>query len=94
MLYDTIVAFDHFFNVCKIITYVRVPQDGSSLEKAYKLASSTIERVIAILSDEHIPIPEQLPIMRGQPSTSNFGQQGYHTLGTATGSVAIHLLGC
>ena len=77
MLYDTIVAFDHFFNVCKIITYVRVPQDGSSLQKAYQQASQKVEEVIQTLLDEHIPLPEQGPIAKDQPSTSNIGQQGY-----------------
>lgn len=79
MLYDTIVAFDHFFNVCKIITYVRVPESTSSeaVKKAYDVAAATIERNIAILSDEHIPIPDQQPIIPNQPSKSNIGQQGY-----------------
>ena len=77
MLFDTIVAFDHFFNVCKIITYVRVPQDNSSLGKAYRQASQRIEEVIQTLMDEHIPLPEQGPIAKDQPSKSNIGQQGY-----------------
>lgn len=77
MLYDTIVAFDHFFNVCKVITYVRVPENGSDLQKAYQQASQKIEQVTRILLDEHVPIPEQLPIVKDQPSKSNVGQQGY-----------------
>ncbi|KAK5944009.1 anthranilate synthase component 1 [Knufia obscura] len=77
MLYDTIVAFDHFFNVCKIITYVRVPQDGSSLQQAYQQASRKIEEVVQILLDEHVPLPAQEPIAKDQPSKSNVGQQGY-----------------
>lgn len=79
MLYDTIVAFDHFFNVCKIITYVRVPQDLSQLEAEYKKATETIERTVQILLDEHIPIPEQVAIVKDQPSKSNIGQQGYES---------------
>lgn len=77
MLYDTIVAFDHFFNVCKIITYVRVPDNTASLQKSYQAACQTIESVIQILLDEHIPIPEQGPIVKDQPSKSNIGQSGY-----------------
>ncbi|KAK5073109.1 anthranilate synthase component 1 [Lithohypha guttulata] len=77
MLYDMIVAFDHFFNVCKIITYVRVPQDNSSLQSAYQKASQKIEHVIQTLLDDHIPIPEQGPIAKDQPSKSNIGQHGY-----------------
>lgn len=77
MLYDTIVAFDHFFNVCKVITYVRVPEDESELAKAYQHASQKIEEVTQILVDEHVPLPEQPPIIQDQASKSNVGQQGY-----------------
>lgn len=79
MLYDTIVAFDHFFNVCKVITYVRVPDDLSQLENAYRQASEKLESVTHTLLDEHVPLPEQPPIVKDQPSKSNVGQQGYET---------------
>jgi anthranilate synthase component I len=80
MLYDTIVAFDHFFNVCKVISYVSVPESGSAsdLEAAYTKASETIAQMITTLQREHIPIPEQLPIQPGGKATSNIGQKGYH----------------
>jgi anthranilate synthase component I len=79
MLYDTIVAFDHFFNVCKIITYLRVPTSGSAadLSSAYLKAASTISRAISTLQEEHIPLPYQPPIALNQPSKSNIGQTGY-----------------
>lgn len=77
MLYDTIVAFDHFFNVCKIITYVKVPEDVSQLFTAYQEATQTIERTVKTLLSEQIPIPEQGPIVQEQPSKSNIGQSGY-----------------
>jgi anthranilate synthase component I len=79
MLYDTIVAFDHFFNVCKVITYVRVPESGSEeeLKTAYTEASAILDRTIATLQDEHIPIPVQRSIQTGNKATSNIGQTGY-----------------
>lgn len=79
MLYDTIVAFDHFHAVCQIITYVRVPSSGysSELKAAYTKATSTIERVIKTLSSEHIPLPYQPPIAQNQAGKSNIGQTGY-----------------
>ncbi|RVX75699.1 hypothetical protein B0A52_00055 [Exophiala mesophila] len=79
MLYDTIVAFDHFFNVCKVITYVRVPtvDTPAALSDAYAEASNTIRRTLAVLQEEHIPLPYQPPIVQGQPSKSNFGKVGY-----------------
>jgi anthranilate synthase component I len=79
MLFDTIIAFDHFFNVCKIITYLKVPGEAtsSSLGAAYQAASASIERVIATLSSPQTPLPHQSPIKKNQPSTSNIGQSGY-----------------
>ena len=80
MLFDTIVAFDHFFNVCKIITYVKVPEDSSeaALERAYTTAKDTIERMVDILMEEHIPLPKQESITLSKPGKSNIGQDGYH----------------
>jgi anthranilate synthase component I len=80
MLYDTIVAFDHFFNVCKIITYLRVPSSSTSpgsLAEAYSKAVSTIEKTISTLQSSHTPLPYQPPIALNQPSKSNIGQTGY-----------------
>jgi anthranilate synthase component I len=80
MLYDTIVAFDHFFNVCKIITYLRVPSSSSgpgTLAEAYSRAVSTIQKTISTLLSEDTPLPYQPPIALDQPSTSNIGQTGY-----------------
>lgn len=79
MLYDTIVAFDHFFNVCKVITYLRVPETDSvsDLAAAYKRACDTLQKAIATLQAEHIPLPHQPPIVPNQPSKSNIGKEGY-----------------
>jgi anthranilate synthase component 1 len=80
MLYDTIVAFDHFFNVCKIITYLRVPPLSAgpgSLAEAYSKAVSTIQKTIATLQSSHTALPHQPPIALNQPSKSNIGQSGY-----------------
>jgi anthranilate synthase component I len=79
MLFDTMIAFDHFFNVCQIITYLRVPDDEKpfSLEEAYQAASTCIQKVIAIVSSPHTPLPDQRPIRRNQSSKSNIGQSGY-----------------
>lgn len=77
MLFDTIVAFDHFFNVCKVITYLRVPPPSADLRDAYAKAASTISRVISTLLEEPIPFPHQPPIKQGQSSKSNIGKDGY-----------------
>ena len=79
MLFDTIIAFDHFFNVCKVITYLRVPDTITSeaLSEAYHVASEAIRKAIATISNPHTPLPHQPPINQNQPSTSNIGQTGY-----------------
>ncbi|KAK5230685.1 anthranilate synthase component 1 [Exophiala xenobiotica] len=79
MLYDTIVAFDHFFNVCKVITYLRVPTSASEadLEVAYEKACEILQKTVSKLQSEHIPLPHQPPIAENQPSKSNFGKAGY-----------------
>ncbi|RDW82108.1 hypothetical protein BP6252_03220 [Coleophoma cylindrospora] len=77
MLFDTIVAFDRFYGVIKIITYLRVPQDLAELPRAYEVAQQTISEVVDVLMSPETPLPEQAPIKLDQPYTSNVGQEGY-----------------
>lgn len=79
MLYDTVVAFDHFFQVVKVITYVKVPDNMDDLEAAYNEAKATLHRYVSILKDKDIPLPEQEPIKQGQEYKSNIGQDGYES---------------
>lgn len=79
MVFDTIIAFDHFFNVCKIITYLRVPEENtsSSLSAAYQTAAESIQKMVMAISSPHTPLPHQPSIRQNQSSTSNIGQEGY-----------------
>ncbi|KAL6710704.1 anthranilate synthase component 1 [Coniothyrium glycines] len=77
MLFDTLVALDHFAQVVKVITYVKVPESLDDLEKAYEDAKDILGRYVAILKDKHIPLPVQRPIKLGHQYTSNIGQDGY-----------------
>ena len=80
MLFDTIIAFDHFFQVVKIITYIQVPPhstDPASIPSAYDHAYQTINDTIAILQSPDIPLPPQPPIIPDQDAKSNIGQRGY-----------------
>ncbi|KNG50241.1 anthranilate synthase component i [Stemphylium lycopersici] len=77
MLFDTLVALDHFAQVVKVITYVKVPDSLDNLEQAYEEAKNTLKRYVTILKDENIPLPEQGPIQLGNQYTSNIGQEGY-----------------
>jgi anthranilate synthase component 1 len=76
-LFDTIIAFDHFFQVAKVITYLETPGDEKQLEAAYQKAQRFIQKTINALLDPHVPLPSQPPIKRGQEYTSNIGQAGY-----------------
>ena len=80
MLFDTIIAFDHFFQVVKIITYIQVPPqstDPASIPSAYEHAYQTINDTIAILQSPDLPLPPQPPITPNQDAKSNIGQRGY-----------------
>lgn len=78
MLFDTVVALDHFAQVVKVITYVKVPDNLDDLEKAYGEAKETLRKYTTLLKKrDRIPEPEQQPIQQGQEYKSNIGQEGY-----------------
>jgi anthranilate synthase component 1 len=77
MLYDTVVAFDHFFQIIKVISYLHVPKDISELPAIYKSTCDSIESTISRLLSPAIPLPPQPPIIADQQYTSNIGQSGY-----------------
>ncbi|KAF2263219.1 anthranilate synthase-like protein component I [Lojkania enalia] len=77
MLFDTVVAFDHFFQVVKVITYIRVPESLEDLDNTYEEAKATLRRYISILKEKDIPMPEQGLIKTGQEYKSNIGKEGY-----------------
>ncbi|PNY20467.1 Anthranilate synthase component 1, partial [Tolypocladium capitatum] len=79
MLFDTVVAFDRFFGVVKVISYVAVPEDASSrsLEDEYEKARATINDLVDVLNSPEIELPTQGPIVLGQEAKSNIGREGY-----------------
>ncbi|KAI9822797.1 MAG: hypothetical protein M1832_003030 [Thelocarpon impressellum] len=79
MLFDTIVAFDHFFQVIKVITYLRVPAKSDDLREPYERGRREIEDMVKILMSPDIPLPHQPPIERNQEYTSNIGRSGYES---------------
>lgn len=76
MLFDTIVAVDHFFQTVQLITFLRVPED-CNLERAYEEGSNVLREIASTLSSENTPLPPQGPIIPGQKAVSNIGQEGY-----------------
>ncbi|KAI1179753.1 anthranilate synthase component 1 [Nemania sp. FL0916] len=77
MLFDTIVAFDSFYGVVKVITYLHIPDDLATLPDEYAKATAVIRELVDVLTAPEIPLPEQIPIKLGQEYTSNIGQAGY-----------------
>ncbi|MCJ1407956.1 hypothetical protein MMC19_002027 [Ptychographa xylographoides] len=79
MLFDTIVAFDHFYQLIKVITYLHVPSstDPFALSAAYDSACDILSATVSILLSPDIPLPHQPPIITNQEYTSNIGQSGY-----------------
>ena len=83
MLFDTIVAFDRFYDVIKVITYVQVPGQLSGISTAYSKAETIINEVIEVLLAPDTPTPVQPPIVPDHEYTSNIGQSGYEQHVTA-----------
>lgn len=77
LLFDTIVAFDRFFGIIKVVSYVHAPEDLSELEGVYDKARQTINELVDVLNAPEIPLPEQGPITLGHEYKSNIGQEGY-----------------
>jgi anthranilate synthase component I len=80
MLFDTVVAVDHFFQKVIVITYLHVPPADApkgALEKAYEGCRKTISDYLRILKQPDLPLPPQGPIKLEQEYTSNIGRPGY-----------------
>jgi anthranilate synthase component 1 len=77
MLFETIVGFDHFFQVVKVVTYLTVPETLEDLPAAYEKGRTVIQGIISVLSSPDIPLPPQPPIAQNQEYTSNIGRAGY-----------------
>lgn len=79
MFFDTLIAFDRFYGVCKVITYFKVPASRSpeALEAEYQNCRKTISSLVDILTSPETPLPPQEPIKLDQEYTSNIGRSGY-----------------
>ncbi|OAA67185.1 gmp synthase [Niveomyces insectorum RCEF 264] len=84
--YDTIVAFDRFFGIIKVITYLHVDAaatadghyDAEAVAAEYRRATGVISTLIDVLNAPLTPLPPQPPVTSlGAAYTSNIGQDGY-----------------
>ena len=93
MLFDTIVAFDHFYQVIKVISYLHVPSTSPEtpsnspskapspdLASAYARTANNIHALITTLFSSEAPLPTQPPIPdETAPYASNIGRAGYES---------------
>lgn len=77
MFFNTIVAFDHFFQVVKVITYVPIPGTDAELKVEYRKGQEVLQKIVSTLLRPDTPLPPQGPIIPGQEYKSNIGREGY-----------------
>ncbi|KAK4466379.1 ADC synthase [Cladorrhinum samala] len=84
MLFDTVVAFDHFFQTVTIVTHMRLPETVEGFDAAYKEAEATIHSTLEKIEQPDTPLP---PITPSKPASeqeysSNVGRHGYESFVT------------
>lgn len=77
MIFNTIIAFDHFFRVVKVITFIPIQSSNAELEAEYHKGQEVLQRTIDTLLQPGYPLPPQGPIVPDQEYTSNIGREGY-----------------
>ena len=77
MIYDTIIAFDHFYQTIKVVTYLTVPNNSDELGAAYTNAKEVLKDLVQAIQSDGIPLPDQPPIKEHQEFKSNIGKDGY-----------------
>ncbi|KAL2022223.1 hypothetical protein VTK56DRAFT_5833 [Thermocarpiscus australiensis] len=92
MIFDTILAFDHFFQTLTIITHMRLPEKpGDDFQTAYDQACATIRSTLELIQQPDIPLPPKNPSdpASEQQYSSNVGRHGYESFVTALKSHII-----
>ncbi|KAK3995332.1 putative Anthranilate/para-aminobenzoate synthase component I [Cladorrhinum sp. PSN332] len=84
MLFDTVVAFDHFFQTVTIVTHMRLPDSADGFDAAYKEAETTIRATLEKIEQPETPLP---PVNPSKPASeqqysSNVGRHGYESFVT------------
>ncbi|KXX80951.1 Anthranilate synthase component 1 [Madurella mycetomatis] len=86
MVFDTIVAFDHFCQTLTIVTHMRLPENPTDdFQKPYDEACTTIRSTLERIKQPETPLP---PKDVGGPASeqeysSNVGRHGYESFVTA-----------
>lgn len=87
MIFDTIVAFDHFSQTLTIVTHMRLPESpAGDFQTAYDDACATIRTTLDLIQRPETPLPPKAPAdaAAGEPQySSNVGRHGYESFVTA-----------
>lgn len=85
MIFDTIVAFDHFYSTYTVVTHVRLPEDPSAdLQGPYDDACAIIRSTLEKIQHPDTPLPPKNPSkpLSEQQYSSNVGRHGYESFVT------------
>jgi len=85
MIFDTIVAFDHFYSTFTIVTHMQLPDDlGSDFQAPYDQACATIRSTLELIQHPETPLPPTNPSkpVSEQQYSSNVGRHGYESFVT------------
>jgi len=84
MIYDTVVAFDHFQSTITVVTHIRLPDSTSiDIRPAYEEACALLRLVLATIHQVETALPPQAPVSEDSTSSSrnqyssNVGRSGY-----------------
>ncbi|KAL2265065.1 hypothetical protein VTJ83DRAFT_7575 [Remersonia thermophila] len=83
MLFDTMVAFDHFYQALTIVTHMRLPesQEPEAFQAAYDDACANLRDVLNTIQQPETPLPPKTVGPESGPVSrlyaSNVGRHGY-----------------
>ncbi|KAK3381126.1 ADC synthase [Podospora didyma] len=82
MMFDTVVAFDHFFSTLTIVTHMKLP--ASDFNASYDVACATIRSTLELIQHPETPLPPKNPSIpvSEQQYSSNVGRHGYESFVT------------
>ncbi|KAK4110158.1 anthranilate synthase component [Canariomyces notabilis] len=91
MIFDTVVAFDHFCQTVTIVTHMRLPENPNDFQESYENASATIQSVLERIKQPETPLPPKNPSNPAseQQYSSNVGRHGYESFVTSLKSHII-----
>ncbi len=86
MIFDTLVAFDHFYSTLTVITHIRLPASATDdIKPAYDAACASLRAALATIQQETTPLPHQQaknPADGDPEYASNVGRHGYEAFVT------------